>query len=445
MRTIRNLSGVLLARKENDAGILFCERGGEHYLSYGQLLASAGRTLHLLRERGLGPGNFAVMQTEDNERFILLFWACVLGGIVPVPVTAARTDEGRKKLIQVCKQLEAPTLLCDEELWPGIQGYALKHGEAEALAQLQSGSVPIAEVLAAAADAGRPEAEPYDAAETDTAFIQFTSGSTGDPKGVVLTHGNLLSNMRAIIHGAQSTERDSSLSWLPLTHDMGLIGFHLTPLFCGMNQLHLPTSTFVLHPMKWLELTHKHRVTCLSSPNFGYVHFLQHWKPEGAAAWDLSCVRLIFNGAEPISAAHCRDFLEAMKPYGLKGNCIFPVYGLAEASLAVTFPGTEDHLNTVKLERQSLTIGQPIQIAAHVDHTAIEIVELGFPVQECEVRICDEAGNPSAAGSVGLIHIKGRNVTRGYYKRPDVNKQTISPDGWLNTGDLGSCWKGVYM
>ncbi|MCM3039023.1 amino acid adenylation domain-containing protein [Paenibacillus motobuensis] len=442
MRTIRNLSGVLLARKENDAGILFCESGQERYLSYGQLLASAGRVLHLLRERGLGPGDFAVMQTEDNERFILLFWACVLGGIVPVPVTAARTDEGRKKLIQVCKQLETPRLLCDEELLPGIQGYALKHGEAEALARLVSSSVSIAETFAAALDAGRPEAETYDADETDIAFIQFTSGSTGDPKGVVLTHGNLLSNMRAIIHGAQSTERDSSLSWLPLTHDMGLIGFHLSPLLCGMNQLHLPTSTFVLHPMKWLELTHKHRVTCLSSPNFGYVHFLQHWKPEGAAAWDLSCVRLIFNGAEPISAAHCRDFLEAMKPYGLKGNCIFPVYGLAEASLAVTFPGTEDHLNTVKLERQSLAVGQPVRMAAHGDHAAIEIVELGFPVQECEVRICDEAGNPSVAGSVGLIHIRGRNVTSGYYKRADVNKQTISRDGWLNTGDLGFLLEG---
>lgn len=442
MRTIRNLSGVLLARKENDAGILFCESGQERYLSYGQLLVLAGRALHLLRERGLGPGDFAVMQTEDNERFILLFWACVLGGIVPVPVTAARTDEGRKKLIQVCKQLEAPRLLCDEELMPGIQGYALKHGEAEAMAQLESGSVPITEVLAAAVDEDCPEAEPYDAAETDIAFIQFTSGSTGDPKGVVLTHGNLLSNLRAIIRGAQSTERDSSLSWLPLTHDMGLIGFHLSPLFCGMNQLHLPTSTFVLHPMKWLELTHKHRVTCLSSPNFGYVHFLQHWKPEGAEAWDLSCVRLIFNGAEPISAAHCRDFLEAMKPYGLKGNCIFPVYGLAEASLAVTFPGTEDHLNTVKLERQSLAVGQPVRMAAHGDHAAIEIVELGFPVQECEVRICDEAGNPSVAGSVGLIHIRGRNVTSGYYKRADVNKQTISRDGWLNTGDLGFLLEG---
>ncbi|MFS0838681.1 amino acid adenylation domain-containing protein [Paenibacillus sp. 1P03SA] len=442
MRTIRNLSGVLLARKENDAGILFCESGGERYMPYGQLLASAGRTLHLLREQGLGPGDFAVMQTEDNERFILLFWACVLGGIVPVPVTAARTDEGRKKLIQVFKQLKAPTLLCDEELWPGIQGYALKQDESEVLARLESGRLPIAEVLAAAADAGRPEAEPYDAAESDTAFIQFTSGSTGDPKGVVLTHGNLLSNMRAITHGAQSTERDSSLSWLPLTHDMGLIGFHLTPLFCGMNQLHLPTSTFVLHPMKWLELTHKHRVTCLSSPNFGYVHFLQHWKPEGAAAWDLSCVRLIFNGAEPISAAHCRDFLEAMKPYGLKKTCIFPVYGLAEASLAVSFPGTEEHLTTVKLDRQSLAVGQPVRMASPEDHTSIEIVELGFPVQECEVRICDEGGNPTAAGSVGLIHIRGRNVTSGYYKRPDVNKQTISPDGWLNTGDLGFLLEG---
>lgn len=442
MKTIRNLSGVLLARKENNAGILFCESGHERYLSYGQLLTSAGRVLHVLRERGLEPGDFAVMQTEDNERFILLFWACVLGGIIPVPVTAARTDEGRKKLIQICKQLEAPRWLCDEELLPGIQGYALKHGEAETLAQLGSSSMPMAEVLAAAADVDRPEAENYDAGETDIAFIQFTSGSTGDPKGVVLTHGNLLSNMRAIIHGAQSTDRDSSLSWLPLTHDMGLIGFHLAPLFCGMNQLHLPTSTFVLHPMKWLELAHKHRVTCLSSPNFGYVHFLQHWKPEAAAAWDLSCVRLIFNGAEPISAVYCRDFLEAMKPYGLRENCIFPVYGLAEASLAVTFPGTEDRLNTVQLERQSLAIGQPVRMAEYGDSAAIEIVELGFPVQECKVRICDEAGNPSSAGSVGLIHISGRNVTSGYYKRSEANKQTITPDGWLNTGDLGFLLEG---
>ncbi|MFF2886826.1 amino acid adenylation domain-containing protein [Paenibacillus sp. NPDC057967] len=442
MKTIRNLTAVLQERKQSEAGIRFCESGQERFLSYGSLLASASRVLHALHEQGLRAGDFAVMQTEENEPFIVLFWACVLGGIIPVPVTAARTDEGRHKLIQVWKQLESPRLLCDEALWPGIQSYALKQGEEELAAQLEAGSLSIAALLETASDINGRQAEHHDAAETDIAFIQFTSGSTGDPKGVVLTHGNLLANMRAIQNGAQSTQQDSSLSWLPLTHDMGLIGFHLSPLLCEMNQLHLPTSTFVLHPMKWLELVNRHRVTCLSSPNFGYVHFLQHWKPEGAAEWDLSCVRLIFNGAEPISAAHCRDFLEAMQPYGLKHNCIFPVYGLAEASLAVTFPGTEEPLNTVTLERNSLAIGEPVQLSGPDDHAAIEIVELGSPVQECEVRICTETGELSEAGSVGLIHIRGRNVTAGYYKRPDVNEQIISPEGWLNTGDLGFMLNG---
>ncbi|RJX41196.1 amino acid adenylation domain-containing protein [Paenibacillus pinisoli] len=437
-----NLTDVLLARKHSMAGIRFCESGQERFLPYGSLLAAAGRALHMLQEQGMHAGDFAVMQTEENEPFIVLFWACALGGIIPVPVTAARTDEGRHKLIQVWKQLESPRLLCDAALWPGIQSYALKQGEAEMASQLESGSISIAALMEAASDVNGPQGELHNAEETDIAFIQFTSGSTGDPKGVVLTHGNLLSNMRAIQYGAQSTERDSSLSWLPLTHDMGLIGFHLSPLLCGMKQLHLPTSTFVLHPMKWLELANRHRVTCLSSPNFGYVHFLQHWKPEAAAEWDLSCVRLIFNGAEPISAAHCRDFLEAMGPYGLKGNCIFPVYGLAEASLAVTFPGTEEHLATIKLERRSLAVGEPVQLSGEDDAAAIEIVELGSPVQECEVRICSESGEPAEAGSVGLIHIKGRNVTAGYYKRPDVNEQIITPEGWLNTGDLGFMLNG---
>ncbi|MBP2000051.1 surfactin family lipopeptide synthetase A/fengycin family lipopeptide synthetase D [Paenibacillus shirakamiensis] len=441
MRSIRNLSSVLLARKDDHAGIVFCESGQERYVSYGELLAKAQRMLHKLYEQGLTTGTFVVMQTEDNERFITLFWACILGGMIPVPITAARTDEGRKKLIAVCKQLEKPRLLCEAEFWPGIQSYALKNEETELLGLFERGNISFADLVADDAT-DLPDIAAYEAAESDIAFIQFTSGSTGDPKGVVLTHGNLLSNLRAIRHGAKSTDKDSSLSWLPLTHDMGLIGFHLTPLFCGMRQLHLPTSTFVLHPMKWLELTHKHRVTCLSSPNFGYVHFLQHWKPESAAAWDLSCVRLIFNGAEPISADHCRNFLNTMRPYGLKENCIFPVYGLAEASLAVTFPDTEENLTTIQLDRQSLTFGQPVTIAAAEDNTAIEIVELGFPVEECEVRICDEEGNLLPTDTVGLIQIKGQNVTKGYYKRPDVNKQLISPEGWLHTGDLGFMLEG---
>jgi amino acid adenylation domain-containing protein len=436
MNFVQNLSQVLLASQKNGAGITFCEAGRERFMSYGQLLQTAQAVLCQLQERGMGAKSYVVLQTEDNERFLVLFWACVLGGMIPVPLTAGRTDEGRRKLLQVSKQLGDPYLLCEPDIWESVATYCLKNEEYDAVEQLQSRMMYIQEVMEAGAQLGRLGSL-YESTEEDVAVIQFTSGSTGDPKGVVLTHGNLLSNMRAILAGSKSTEADSSLSWLPLTHDMGLIGFHLTPILGGMNQWQMPTSMFVLHPMKWMELTNQHRITCLSSPNFGYVHFLQHFKAEGALNWDLSSVRLIFNGAEPISASHCRQFISHMKPYGLSEHCIFPVYGLAEASLAVTFPHVEERLNSLYLNRKNLNIDDEIQIISFDDPDHIEIVELGFPVLECKVRLCNDKREEVADGNVGLLHIKGSNVTRGYFNRPDVNEVTISLDGWLNTGDLG--------
>ncbi|OAB42663.1 non-ribosomal peptide synthetase [Paenibacillus glacialis] len=436
MSLVHNLSQVLLASLRNGAGITFCEAGRERFMSYGQLLETAQVVLGQLQERGMGVKSYVVLQTEDNERFIVLFWACVLGGMIPVPLTAGRTDEGRRKLLQVSKQLGEPYLLCEPDIWESVVAYCSKNEEDHAVEKLQSRMMYIEEVMEAGVGLGR-RGSIYDSTEEDVAVIQFTSGSTGDPKGVVLTHGNLLSNMRAIMAGSQSTEADSSLSWLPLTHDMGLIGFHLTPILGEMNQWQMPTSMFVLHPMKWMELTNKHRITCLSSPNFGYVHFLQHFKAESALHWDLSSVRLIFNGAEPISATHIRQFIVHMKPYGLNENCIFPVYGLAEASLAVTFPHVEERLNTLYLNRKSLNIDDEIQIISSEDPDYIEIVELGFPVLDCNVRVCNEKGKEISDSNVGLVHIKGSNVTKGYFNRPDVNEVTISTDGWLNTGDLG--------
>ncbi|GKU77856.1 non-ribosomal peptide synthetase [Paenibacillus sp. L3-i20] len=441
MNRIRNLSGVLSARFEGEAGITFCEAGNERFMSYSVLLQKAQKVLGQLQYRGVGTGNFVILQTEDNERFIVLFWACVLGGIIPIPLTAGRTDEGRRKLLQVKSQLGEPYLLCEPDILESILTYCKKNGEDSAAEQLGQNMLPIQELMECDVDPNYPGIM-YDANEDDVAFIQFTSGSTGDPKGVVLTHGNLLSNMRAIIEGAHSTEADSSLSWLPLTHDMGLIGFHLTPILGGMNQWQMPTSMFVLHPMKWMEITNRNRITCLSSPNFGYVHFLQHFKPEGALNWDLSCVRLIFNGAEPISAVHCRDFTGQMERYGLREQCIFPVYGLAEASLAVTFPHVEERLHSLILNRKGVGIGNSIQTASAGESDSIEIVELGFPVAECQLKICSESGVEVADGIVGIVHIRGSNVTSGYFNRPDINEVIISPEGWLNTGDLGFMQEG---
>ncbi|MFD0589643.1 amino acid adenylation domain-containing protein [Paenibacillus sp. GCM10027627] len=434
MNSVRNLSEVLSSVRTSGAGITFCEAGTERFLSYDGLYENATALLGELQGRGVQAKQFAVLQTEDNERFVTSFWACVLGGIIPVPLTAGRTDEGRRKLLSVCKQLGEPYLLCEADIWESIQSYGAKMDEGSVIAGLQSKLLPFEDLFAAKqGPAGKPQPAGWD----DTAFLQFTSGSTGDPKGVVLTHGNLISNMRAIVNGAKSTDRDSSLSWLPLTHDMGLIGFHLTPILGGMNQWQMPTSMFVLHPMRWMEIAHKHRITCLASPNFGYVHFLQHFKAEAASHWDLSSIRLIFNGAEPISASHCRDFLARMREFGLREECIFPVYGLAEASLAVTFPGVEEHLGSSYVNRKSLAIGDTAQLADASDPDGVEIVELGFPVEECAVRIGNEAGGEQAEGQIGLIFIKGSNVTKGYFNRPDVNAEVITRDGWLNTGDLG--------
>ncbi|MGN7457654.1 non-ribosomal peptide synthetase [Paenibacillus pasadenensis] len=418
MDSFLTLTGLLAARRRDASGIVFAEPSGERFLPYAELESRALGCLVSLRRRGLRPGRHVVLQTESNASFLELFWASLLGGAVPVPLAAARTDEQRRKLAAVLAQLPAPLVLADADLAEAAGGADV---------------IRIAE-LEPAADGGTTQ--PHRADPDEPAFIQFTSGSTGDPKGVVLTHANLLANMRGIVDGARSGPGDSSLSWLPLTHDMGLIGFHLSPLLAGMTQWLMPTSQFVLRPMSWLELASRERITCLASPNFGLLHLLQHFKPEQAEGWNLSAVRLLFNGAEPISADACRSFLERLAPYGLRPQALFPVYGLAEACLAVTFPDPDERLRTVHVRRGRLRPGEPVPFAAAGDPQAMELVELGSSVAGCEAALFDELGRRLGEDEAGLVCIRGLNVTGGYYNRPDVNEALIR-DGWLNTGDIG--------
>ncbi|MDK8179804.1 non-ribosomal peptide synthetase [Paenibacillus sp. UMB4589-SE434] len=438
MEPIRHLAELLLKCDTNSAGITFLQSGQDQSYTYSELHNRAAAVLVMLQERGIPVACPVIIQTEDNEAFIILFWACVLGGYVPVPVTAAHNDEQRNKLLQIYKELGVAYVIAASEAISSLGTYSSRIGAEELYRCLVTRTVLLEEVLsadltlAACAKLHTPRSE-------DTAFIQFSSGSTGNPKGVVLTHDNLLANMSAILAGSRTTESDSSLSWLPLTHDMGLIGFHLTPILGRIHQYQMTTSAFVLHPMNWLRTASERRISCLASPNFGYSHFLQHFKPEQAVGeqWDLSCIRLIFNGAEPISEAICRQFLVSLKPYGLPSNSLFPVYGLAEASLAVTFPDPEEELRVSYLDREQLGLGSPVCLVEAESKQAVPILDLGYPVKDCAVSIRDEDQIQMDEGRIGLIYIQGRNVTAGYYNLPDANKQLITPDGWLNTGDLG--------
>ncbi|MBV1913042.1 MAG: AMP-binding protein, partial [Cycloclasticus sp.] len=197
------------------------------------------------------------------------------------------------------------------------------------------------------------------------------------------------------------------------------------------------TDLFVRRPALWLEKSSEKKATILSSPNFGYKHVLKRFKPENQHELDLSHVRLLFNGAEPISADLCREFNSVMKPFGLAETAMFTVYGLAEACLVVTFPALAQPLSTIHVLRSSLVEGLPAIITPEASDQSIELVRLGSPIIGTKMLISDSNGQAVAENVIGRVLIKGENVTKGYYHEAALNEQLISADGWLDTGDQG--------
>lgn len=420
---------LLTLNRTKEKGITFVSRKQENYVSYDDLYQKSAAYLGYMQEKGLKKGDQVIVLLQDNDHFLFTFWACILGGIIPVPIQYATTEEQINKFFEVWNILDNPYVATDFKQYEHLQQVSAQH---EKYQFTNHQRVLIYDQLNL-----NDQGTPPDISPNDCAFIQFSSGSTGKPKGVMLTHNNLLTNIRAIVGGSQATEKDSAISWLPLTHDMGLIGFHLSPLYASMNQWIMPSTLFMMQPMLWLDTVHKQRISMLSSPNFGYHHFLKFFMETVASEWDLSCVRLIYNGAEPISAQICDDFLTRLAPYGMKRNAMFPVYGLAEASLAVTFPPVEEEVVAIHAAREALQIGSPLVLCEDHEGNRVTFVDVGFPVAECEVQICGDDHVRLPEGTVGHIHIRGKNVTSGYYKSPLINANSFTEDGWFITGDIG--------
>jgi acyl-CoA synthetase (AMP-forming)/AMP-acid ligase II/acyl carrier protein len=245
-----------------------------------------------------------------------------------------------------------------------------------------------------------------------------------------------MTNIRAMIEGGRFTDQDVSLSWMPLTHDMGLIGFHLCMFTANIEHTIMDTRLFSRRPLLWLTEASRIGATLLSSPNFGYKHFLKVYESKGLDGLDLSRVRLLFNGAEPISVRLCARFMAEMRPFGLPAAAMFPVYGLAEASLAVSMPEPGQTCRWVTIERSTLGIGQRPVTATSASPTALELMVVGKPIRDCELRVTDDQDRPLPAGTVGHLQIRGGNVTGGYVG-VTAEEQPLTADGWLRTGDLG--------
>ncbi|MFJ5138667.1 amino acid adenylation domain-containing protein [Streptomyces sp. NPDC088707] len=392
--------------------------GAERTVSHRALFADALRVAGGFLDAGLAPGSHVVLPAERSEEFLPLFWGAVAAGLVPVPLAP-----DVRRVLPVWEILDEPPVAVGASTAPVLDALP---GSVRSLmlGELREHPAPLT----------LPTRAP-----DDVAFLQFSSGSTGAPKGVELTHAAVLANLAQIRAAAGIHSADVLATWMPYFHDMGLIGTHLVPMSARIKQVRLEPLTFAKRPLRWLEAASRHRATLLSAANFALALVERRVPADALARLDLTCARMILVGAEPISPAVWRAFVGRMRPTGLPACAPSPVYGLAEATLAVTFPPPGEVARPLALDRAALGRGRAVDTSPGPD--AVELMDVGIPVHGCAVRITDDTGHPVEERRVGHIEVSGPQVARGYHGAPEATAEAFRGD-WLRTGDLGFLREG---
>jgi fatty-acyl-CoA synthase len=402
--------------------------GTEVEVRYGQLWADAARVAGGLRERGVGKGHTVALMLPTGVDFLRVFQGILIAGAVPVPIyPPARLDRLEEYA------LRQSAILADA----GIR-VLVTVPRAAGVANLLRPLVPTLSAVTTASELMAHGAS-WHAAEgsgSDPAFIQYTSGSTGHPKGVLLTHDNLMANMRAIASGIAAGPTDVGASWLPLYHDMGLIGSWLFCLCRGLPIAILSPLAFLARPERWLWTIHERRATLSAAPNFAYELCVSKIPDAAIEGLDLSSWRCALNGAEPVNPETLDRFATRFAPYGFRREALMPVYGLAENSVALCFPppGRGPRIDIV--DRRSFESRGEAAAAAADETKALRFVSVGRALPEHEVHVVGPAGEELAERFVGRLVFRGPSMTPGYYKKPEATAEMTLPGGWLDSGDL---------
>lgn len=415
------------AARRPDGGVRVFRGGREvEHVTYAELLEQAGRiAAGLLQRLGDARGQRVALVFPNSGEPLQAFFGTLAAGAVPVPLPPPLRFSSRERYGERIRR----ALLCSRV------GGLLTTGKLLPMLQALVASLGLRTRVLALADLSEGRASWAPAAADATALVQYTSGSTASPRGAVLTHRQVVANLRAIHRGLSMREEDVSASWLPLFHDMGLIGCFLGALYGAADQLLAPPEDFVRDPLTWLRVMSRYGATLATAPNWGYSHCAQRVNPEEARTLDLTRLRLALNGAEMVDVGTARAFAERFAAAGFRAEAMLPVYGLAEASLAVAFSRCGVGVRSVRVRRRALGEGA-VEMAEPDEADAREVVSVGRPVEGLEIALLGADGEPLSEGGVGEILVRGASVMAGYDQAPTATRAAFH-DGWLRTGDLG--------
>ena len=412
----QNLTEVLLktAKQTSNKGITYIQSdGAENFQSYLELRETAAKILTGLKQLGLKPKDKVILQLEQNQDFIEAFWACILGGFVPVPLATAPIYEpdnsAAKKLHSAWQILDKPLVLTNEELAAPIRNLA---------AQLKLENLKLATLDRLPSSTSNIDY--HSAKPDDLALMLLTSGSTGIPKTVKLSHQNILNSIAATSQMGGFTSQDISLNWLPLDHPGPLIRCVIRMVYLGCQQLHAPTVTVLQEPLKWLDWLDRYRVTTTWAPNFAFALLNDRAEEIKQRHWDLTSIASFLNTAEPIVPQTAMKLWELLNPHGLSKTAMHSSWGMAETSSGVTY--SKQYLSDFSTQNT--------------------FAELGLPVPGVALRIVDEHDRIVTESTIGFLQVKGATVTSGYEQNPEANREAFTADGWFKTGDLGFLDRG---
>jgi 1-acyl-sn-glycerol-3-phosphate acyltransferase len=408
--------------------VLRRDSGEEEPITYGALMAGAARVASALRARGVGAGESVALMLRTEPAFFSVFFGVLLAGAVPVPIyppfRAGHLEEYAQRQAGILGNAGARVLVT--------------FAEVARVGRLIGRRVPALQTVVTAdeLDASVP-LPPLPEADADTvALIQYTSGSTGDPKGVVLTHGNLLANIRALGQALAVRPEDVCVSWLPLYHDMGLIGAWLGALYHGLPVVLLSPLAFLARPARWLTAISRHGGTISAAPNFAFDLCVKRIADDELAEVDLSRWRLAMNGSEAVSADTLARFGARFARWGFRPEALTPVYGLAEASVGLTATPPGRGPRVQRVARAVFERERRAEPATPAEHSPLRFVSCGAPLAGHEVRVVDAAGRATADGVEGHVEFRGPSVTSGYHRNPALTRAVVR-NGWMDSGDLG--------